>query len=227
MKKWTIALLAVLLAAGSAAAQAKGTTKTPEPPKPAAAPEPARPAEAPRTTAAGPRAGTIGAQASWTGQTADIGMSYYLASELELTASLSFALSGATQKDNLASTSLDSSAPSLTLLTAAMFENRVTAQTTWGWGPLVGIKAEGSEVKQGGKENKGSFDLYLGGGADVKYYVAPNVALFASARLLLDWTLSNTDVITNAAGTKTKDESLSGLSLSTGTSAIGVAVYLN
>lgn len=197
------------------------------------------PTAAPSHSAGGsPHAGSLGAalgiNTNWASgvQIPSFGINYYLDQKLELFTNLTLSLAGQGVKSNLtgAPAATNTSTPEFQLLVGIGVEDRIGTNAAWSWGGFTGLAYSGSETSGGGssaKDSTNTFILYLGGLANFKYFFVPNIAVYLQPALSLQWIPSSNHTVTNAAGTKTTDDTTSSLKLSTQTSSLGVVFYLN
>jgi hypothetical protein len=224
----TLWLGASLLLPLALEAQTAPKPKAPAPANPA--PTSPAPAAAVASTG-GPSAGTLGLNGSWSAATATIGLDYYLDARTFLRGLLGVGLSSTTTTDNLvspAATQTDT-VPEISLTAQWLNETRLTATACWSWGALAGVtyRTVDTTASGGGKRSQPLFVLSAGLLGEVRYFVAPGVALFAEPSVTVNWMPVKGDVITNSAGTKTTDTNTSALELTTGTSSLGFVFYLN
>ena len=231
MRKVRYAVLwlgAVLLLPTALEAQTASKPKTTTPAaSPAASPSPP-PAV---SSTAGPSAGTLGLNGSWSAATGTIGIDYYLDNKSFVRAQLGLGLSSTTTTDNLvspAATQTDT-VPEVSLMASWLNETRLTTAACWSWGALAGVtyRSVDTTASGGGKRSQPLFVLSAGLLGEVRYFVASGVALFAEPSMTVNWMPVKGDVITNSAGTKTTDTNTSALELTTGTSSLGFVFYLN
>lgn len=177
---------------------------------------------------AAPKAGTLGLAAAAGTPTSVFGGEYYLDAKTYLRGTIGFSLAGTTTSQNLSPAShYTVFSPSLTVGALYMTEGKVTGPVTWAWGGGLGLGWDYSERSDSsGKEIWPVLDLSLTGAVDVKYWLAPGVALYVEPTLVLAWEPVRGDTVTDSSGTKITDDNVSTLSLGTATS-FGVVLYLN
>lgn len=231
---WSQAAKSKTQAPAPSPAPAAVATPAPTPPPAPAAPPPPPPA-ALNSTTNGPRAGTMAINlatgSNWDKATPTVGFEYYLDARWDLEAQVVFSLYGDSTKNNLATSvdALTNTAPQIGAMVFLLNETRLTPTSSLAWGPVAGLAYSGTEQAGGGgsKTQTSAFDLRLGGAINLKFFPFPGVAFFFQPSLVMDWMPAGSKTVTNTAGTKTTDNSLSSLSLTAATSNLGVSFYLN